>query len=418
MIIDIKIPTPGESITEVEISNWNVKNGEIVYKGQELFEIESEKATLTVTAEEAGKIEILLEANKTIKVDEIACKIDTSYASEKKKEAKEHEKTLKTEDKIVEKQDDTSNKKTENINTDLKITPLAKQLMREKGLTIDDVINGLRRIWKDDVEAIIENSEKQEIKPQNEISEKKTSSRESKTEKMSMLRRKLSERLVSVKNETAMLTTFNEIDMSEVIGIRKKYQEKFVKKHEIKVGFMSFFVKAATKSLLQFPEINAMIDEENIIYHDFTDIGIAVQGKKGLMVPILRNTENMSLAEIEMKIKEFGQKGMQNKLTLDEMTGGTFTITNGGTFGSLLSTPIINPPQSAILGMHNIVERPIAVNGKVEIRPMMYVALSYDHRLIDGKSAVGFLVKIKELIENPLNLLFENKNPLDLLLDI
>jgi 2-oxoglutarate dehydrogenase E2 component (dihydrolipoamide succinyltransferase) len=419
MIIEIKIPTPGESITEVEIANWIVKDGDIVQKGEDLFEVESEKATLNVTAEEGGKIQILVTAHSTIKVGEIACKIDTSFIPEVLVSEK---KQLINEIAVKEEFDtDTKHKiKSDNEKSKIKITPLAKKAMDEKGLSIDDVINGLRRIWKNDIDSVTELKTYNEAETiQSAKIEKYASvSREIREEKMSMLRKKLSERLVSVKNETAMLTTFNEVDMSAVIDIRKKYQDKFVKKYDVKIGFISFFVKAATQSLMLFPEVNAMLDNENIRYHNYADIGIAVQSKKGLMVPILRNTETMSLADIELQIKVFGQKGMENKLTLDEITGGTFTITNGGTFGSLLSTPIINPPQSAILGMHNIVERPMAVNGKVEIRPMMYIALSYDHRIIDGKSAVSFLVKIKEIIENPIKIIFEGRDTIDLLLGL
>jgi len=423
MIIEIKIPTPGESITEVEIAQWLVKDGDIVSKQQDLFEVESEKATLNVSADEAGKIEILQQVGQTVKVGSIACKIDTSFVAEPKinvkketnveeffeKKVENKPKVEKVAEKIV----------SEDKTTKVKITPLAKKLMHDKNLSIDDVINGFRRIVKEDIEIISQLPEEKIVNEENNFGVKKTEiSRESENVKMTSLRRKLSERLVAVKNETAMLTTFNEVDMSAVMDIRKLYQDRFVKKYGVKVGFMSFFVKAVTQALLKFTDVNASIDGENIVYHKFADIGVAVQTQKGLMVPILRNTEAMSLADIELKIKDFGQKGMTNKLSLDEITGGTFTITNGGTFGSLLSTPIINPPQSGILGMHNIVERPIAVNGKVEIRPMMYIALSYDHRIIDGKSAVGFLVKIKELIENPINLILDGKNPIDLLLEI
>jgi len=425
MIIEIKIPTPGESITEVEIAQWLVKDGDIVAKQQDLFEVESEKATLNVTAEEGGKIQILQQAGQTVKVGSIACKLDTSFASEIKKEEKKQAKETNIEEHFDKKTEKPKEEKTvskdviENKDSKLKITPLAKKLMHDKNLSVEDVINGFRRIVKEDIEIISQLADEKTIKSENSISIRTTEvSREKEIVKMTNLRRKLSERLVSVKNETAMLTTFNEVDMSAVMEIRKQYQDRFTKKYGVKVGFMSFFVKAATQALMQFPEVNSSIDGENIVYHRFADIGVAVQTQKGLMVPILRNTETMSLADVELKIKEFGQKGMANKLSLDEITGGTFTITNGGTFGSLLSTPIINPPQSGILGMHNIVERPIAVNGKVEIRPMMYIALSYDHRIIDGKSAVGFLVKIKELIENPINLIMNGKNPMDILLEI
>jgi len=283
--------------------------------------------------------------------------------------------------------------------------------MQEHQLNINDVLNGLRRISKGDIETVMSLPKEENQKTLKEEA-KQTSSyleaenRETKTEKMSSLRRKLSKRLVAVKNETAMLTTFNEIDMSSIMELRKKYQKFFVDKYGVKVGFMSFFLKATAQALKTYPNVNAMIDGENIIYHDYADIGIAVQSAKGLLVPIIRNVGSLGLADIELKIKEYAEKGRKNKISLDEMSGGTFTITNGGTFGSLMSTPIINPPQSGILGMHNIVERPMAINGKVEIRPMMYIALSYDHRIIDGKSAVSFLVMIKNLLENPYKMLF------------
>jgi len=423
MIVDIKIPSPGESITEVEIAQWIVNNGDIVQKDQDIFVVESEKATLVVTAEESGKIQILFESGKSVKVGEIVCKIDTVYSSynelyeNKTSENKQSDNIISNNE--PQKTEVISQIETSENQKNIKITPLAKKIMQEKNLSVDDVINGLRRIWKEDVEAVAELKDNFPVKEKEVFTVSKNEiNRQTTEEKMSMLRRKLSERLVSVKNETAMLTTFNEVDMSSVMEIRNQYQNKFTEKYKVKIGFLSFFVKAATQALMKFPDVNAMIKDENILYHKFADIGIAVQSKKGLMVPVLRNTETMNFADIELKIKEFGLKAIENKLTLDEITGGTFTITNGGTFGSLLSTPIINPPQSAILGMHNIVERPIAVKGKVEIRPMMYIALSYDHRIIDGKSAVGFLVKVKELIENPVNMLFGNENPTQLLLDI
>ncbi len=417
MIIEIKVPTPGESITEVEIAHWHVKDGDIVSKDQELFEVESEKATLNVTAEASGKIEILKNVRESIKVGAIACKIDTAYANN-------------TQTPEIKKQDiqkvESPKTETEDL-SHVKITPLAKKLMQEKNLNLQDIINGYRRIFKEDVE-LIANLDKTEVindtkNTQDNLSQNDTNKTnvvkgEKEVVKMSAIRRKIAERLVAVKNETAMLTTFNELDMSALITIRKQFQEIFVKKYGVKIGYMSFFVKAATNALMLYPEVNASIDGENIVYHRFADIGVAVQSQKGLVVPVLRDTENMSLADIELKIKEFGQKGMANKLSIDEMTGGTFTITNGGIFGSLLSTPIINPPQSGILGMHNIVERPVAVNQKVEIRPMMYIALSYDHRIIDGKSAVSFLIKIKEQIENPVNMLLQNKKLEEILLGI
>lgn len=425
MIVEIKIPSPGESITEVEIAEWLVENGTFVEKNQDIAEIESEKATLNLVADESGKIEVLISAGETAEVGAIACKIDTSVSVEKSSE------TEKTENKTEEKSESTTKNNQQKVeqnkelelkqsdeNKNVKITPLAKKLMHEKGLSVEDIIKGLKRIGKDEIELAEEGLNLPESENVINLPAKRQISRETHSEKMSMLRRKIAERLVAVKNETAMLTTFNEIDMSPVIDMRKKYQKQFVDKFGVKVGFMSFFIKAASEALLFYPEVNAMIDGDHIVFHDYTDIGIAVQSPKGLVVPVLRNTESLSLADIELKIKDFATRGRENKLALDELKNGTFTITNGGTFGSLLSTPIINPPQSGILGMHNIVERPMAINGKVEIKPMMYVALSYDHRLIDGKSAVSFLVKIKELIENPIGLLFEGKSPEEVVLGL
>lgn len=423
-MIDIKIPSPGESITEVEISNWLVENGDYVEQDQEIAEIESDKATLPLMASEAGKIEIIAKAGETIQVGSVACKIDTSAKAPEKEESKKTEDKHKeesksddkakktTEDKKADKQQDT--KQTDSSEHDkVKVSPVAKKLMQENNLNVDDIINGLKRIGKSEVEQVISNKSNTPVNQQ-----KTEASREIERKKISQLRKKLSERLVSVKNETAMLTTFNEVDMTEVIALRKKYQKQFVEKHDIKLGFMSFFTKAVTIALKAFPAVNSQIDGDEILYPDFADIGIAVQTPKGLMVPVVRNVENMNLAQLEKEIKRLADKGRNGKISIDDLQGGTFTITNGGVFGSLLSTPILNPPQSGILGMHNIQERPIAVNGKVEIRPMMYIALSYDHRTIDGKDSVGFLVKIKELLESPYKMLMEDKNIDNLLLGL
>lgn len=423
-MIDINIPSPGESITEVEISNWLVENGDYVEQDQEIAEIESDKATLPLMASESGKIEIIAEAGETIQVGSVACKIDTSAKAPEKDESK------KTEDKRREepKSDDKAKKTTEDKNTDkqqdtkqtssseynkVKVSPVAKKLMQENNLNVEDIIHGLKRIGKAEVEQVISNKSNSPVNQQ-----KTEASREIERKKISQLRKKLSERLVSVKNETAMLTTFNEVDMTEVIALRKKYQKQFIEKHDIKLGFMSFFTKAVTIALKAFPSVNSQIDGDEIIYPDFSDIGIAVQTPKGLMVPVVRNAETMNLAELEKEIKRLADKGRNGKISIDDLQGGTFTITNGGVFGSLLSTPILNPPQSGILGMHNIQERPIAVNGTIEIRPMMYIALSYDHRTIDGKDSVGFLVKIKELLESPYKMLMEENNIDNILLDL
>lgn len=417
-MIEIKIPSPGESITEVEISNWLVESGDYVEKDQEIAEIESDKATLPLMASESGKIEILAEAGNTIEVGSIACKIDDSAkAPEKKEESKTKEeksdkKKSKEEPEKVDQKQNTAIDKSEEYKK-VKISPVAQKLMSENNINLDDVIQGLKRIGKSEIEQVL--SQKT---TQSDVTEKKEASRDVEHKKISQLRKKLSERLVSVKNETAMLTTFNEVDMTEIMNLRSKFQKQFVEKHGTKLGFMSFFTKAVTIALKAYPAVNSQIDGEEILYPDYADIGIAVQTPKGLMVPVVRNAETLNLAELELEIKRLADKGRAGRISLDDLTGGTFTITNGGVFGSLLSTPILNPPQSGILGMHNIQERPIAVNGKVEIRPMMYIALSYDHRTIDGKDSVGFLVKLKELLESPYKMLLGEKSANEILLDI
>lgn len=410
MKIEIKVPSPGESISEVVIASWMVADGDMVSKDQEIAEIESDKATLPLVATVSGKVHITTEAGSTVAVGSVVCTIDSSVvATASQTDEVAPVQTVKEEVK-PKVSETTETKAVQSTDSHVKTTPVAQKMMDEHHLSVEDVINGLRRISKSDVEAVISLPKQTEVSKSETTDAPKGRTRNLRTEKMSSLRKKLSERLVSVKNETAMLTTFNEVDMSAVMKLRESYQKPFVDKYGIKVGFMSFFIKAASVALMKFPEINASIDGDSIVYHDYVDIGIAVQSAKGLLVPILRNTEAMSFADIELKIKEFGEKGKANKIGLEDLTGGTFTITNGGTFGSLLSTPIINPPQSGILGMHNIVERPIALNGQVVIRPMMYIALSYDHRIIDGKSAVSFLVTIKDLIENPTKIYFNGGN--------
>jgi 2-oxoglutarate dehydrogenase E2 component (dihydrolipoamide succinyltransferase) len=421
MIIKVSIPSPGESITEVDLANWLVDDGDFVEKDQEIAEVESDKATLPLIAEKAGKIKILVKTGETIKIGTVACTIDTSASAPKSdtRKSKVTEKPLK---EIAKKDETKAELKVEapksesdksNGADNVKITPLARKLMEEQNLSIDDILNGLQKITTKDVKLVLHNRDT--INSTQSVTEK---SREVKKESMSQLRKKLSKRLVSVKNETAMLTTFNEVDMSEVISIRKKYQKQFIEKHGVKLGFMSFFTKAVTEALRVFPKVNSMIDGEYIITPDYVDIAIAVQTDKGLMVPVLRNTETMSLADIENNIMELADKARKFRLSIEEMSGGTFTITNGGVFGSMLSTPILNPPQSGILGMHNIVERPVAVNGQVEIRPVMYIALSYDHRIVDGRDSVSFLVKVKELLESPYKLLLGGKDPEKALLGI
>ncbi len=393
-----------------------VADGDYVKKNQEIAEIESDKATLNLIAEVSGKIKIITTTNEAVAVGSVACSIDSSEAdnstSPEKIEiaTKKEEASLPVKEKIVEKEENTNY-------PNAKVTPIARKMMEEHKLSVDDIIAGYAKISKKEVSLIIESNHKKE-EPTNNSHSETSETRNITREKMSSLRRKLSKRLVAVKNETAMLTTFNEVDMKPIMDLREKYQKAFVDKHSVKVGFMSLFLKAAAEALMLYPEINAMVDGDEIVYHNYADIGIAVQSAKGLMVPIIRNVEKQTLASIELTIKDFAKRGQLNKIRLDELVNGTFTITNGGTFGSLLSTPIINPPQSAILGMHNIVERPIALEGQVVIRPMMYIAMSYDHRLIDGKSAVGFLVKIKELVENPIRLLFNGKDPEKMILDL
>ena len=412
MIVEIKVPSPGESITEVEIGSWLVEDGAVVTKNQEIAEVESDKATLTIVAGQAGKIEIKAAEGETIEVGAVVCTIDTSVAppqteanpkvSPEEKEAKAGAKETPAPTKEL---------KTSETYDKVKVSPVAKEMMKENDLSVDDVISGLKRLGKKEVEAVLSS-------PRTVVVQPREANRDEDREKMSSLRRKLSARLVSVKNETAMLTTFNEIDMSFVMDMRKNYQQKFIDKHGFKLGFMSFFTKAVAVAAEFHPMVNAQIDGDEIVLPKFVDVGIAVSTPKGLMVPIVRNAESKSVPEIELEIKELAEKARSKKISVEELSGGTITITNGGVFGSLLSTPIINPPQSAILGMHNIVERPVAVNGQVVIRPMMYVALSYDHRVIDGKDSVGFLVKVKEMIENPERMFTNGKDAGELLLGI
>jgi 2-oxoglutarate dehydrogenase E2 component (dihydrolipoamide succinyltransferase) len=406
MIIELKVPSPGESITEVEIANWLKKDGDYVKKDEELAEIESDKATLTINAEQAGKLSIKVAAGEKVNVGDVVATVDTSVEAP----AGTAPAPAKVEEKVapVVQAAPAAEKASYAAGTP---SPAAAKLMAENNISPNQVKGSGpgQRILKSDVLDLLEAG----------FGEKSGEiSREQKREKMSMLRRRLSQRLVSVKNETAMLTTFNEVDMSNVMQLRKEYKDKFKEVHGIGLGFMSFFTKAVTIALKQFPAVNAQIDGEEIVFHNYCDVGIAVSTPKGLMVPVVRNAETLSLADIERQIAALAAKARDGKLSVDEMSGGTFTITNGGVFGSMLSTPIINPPQSGILGMHNIVERPVAVNGKVEIRPIMYVALSYDHRIIDGRESVGFLYKVKELIENPKRMLFAGKKGEEVLLGI
>ena len=388
MVLEMKIPSPGESITEVEISQWLVKDGDIVTKDQTIAEIDSDKATLDLPAEESGKITLKAEEGDLMAVGDIVCLIDTSVASDTKPLIKEPlVKEVKEEKKFDLVEDD-----------GISITPLARNIASDKGIDINEIKAKGDKITKDDVLKVVP-----------AMGSSNDEGRSENREKLSMLRRKVAERLVSVKNETAMLTTFNEADLSNIFELRKKYKEAFSQKHGVGLGFMSFFTKAVTRALKLYPDVNSMIDGNEKISFNYCDISIAVSGPKGLMTPILRNSENLSFAAVEQEIKRLADHVRNKTITVDDLTGGTFTISNGGVFGSMLSTPIINPPQSGILGMHNIIQRPVAVDGKVEIRPMMYLALSYDHRIIDGNQSVGFLIAVKEGVEDPENILMDGK---------
>ncbi len=412
-VLEMKVPSPGESITEVEIASWLVKDGDYVEKDQPIAEVDSDKATLELPAEESGIITLKAEEGEVVQVGQVVCLIDRSaakpvIASEAKQpqtsetkeapKADENKEAPKAEEKVVEKPAIVEKPATYATGTP---SPAAKKILDEKGISSSQVSGSGRdgRITKEDAETA-------SVAPMGSVNST-SGSRAQTTTKLSMLRRKLAARLVSVKNETAMLTTFNEVDMTEIFRIRKQYKDEFAAKHGVNLGFMSFFTKAVTRALKMYPDVNASIDGDFKINYDFCDVSIAVSGPKGLMVPVLRNAENMSFRGVEANIKLLADKVRDGSVTVDEMTGGTFTITNGGVFGSMLATPIINPPQSAILGMHNIIQRPIAVNGEVVIHPMMYVALSYDHRIIDGRESVGFLVAVKEGIDNPVEILMD-----------
>ena len=393
MILEMKVPSPGESITEVEIAQWLVKDGDYVKKDQAVAEVDSDKATLELPAEQSGIITLKAEEGDAVAVGDIVCIIDTEG---KPKDSDSKEKV----DTVSKIEIHSDNKPQENHTyASGSPSPAAKKIISEKNIDIS-LINGTGkngRITKDDA---IKAKASMGSMPVN-------GARDLSTKKMSLLRRKVAERLVSAKNETAMLTTFNEVDMSEIFNIRKKYKEAFISKHDVSLGFMSFFTKAVVRALKTYPDVNSMIDGDQQISYNYCDISVAVSGPKGLMVPVVRNAESLSFSQIESEIKRLAVAARDGKITVDDMTGGTFTISNGGVFGSMLSTPIINPPQSGILGMHNIIERPVANNGEVVIRPMMYLALSYDHRIIDGRESVGFLVAIKEALEDPINLLMD-----------
>jgi len=393
MKIHIQVPSPGESIHEVTVARWLVENGSYVEKDTEIAELESDKATLTLNAEQSGIIEILIPQGKTVEVGTIACTIDTDA----------HQQTKKQDQKI----NKTTTSKESNVHNTTKVTPLAQKMIDEMGLNTNTLKNEYsNRITTEVVKNYIHSTETKQLNYE----------RTEKRIELSPLRKKLSERLMQAKNSTAMLTTFNEIDMSALIDIRSKYKEIFTQKHGVKLGFMSFFAKATTIALKEYPIVNSRLDGHQLIYFDYIDLGIAAQTEKGLVVPVVRNAESKSLSQLEREIFELAEKARNKKISIAELEGGTFSITNGGVFGSLLATPLLNYPQTAILGMHAIQNRPIALNNQIEIRPMMYIALSYDHRILDGKDSILFLKRIKELIENPI--LMYNNLTLEKFLDL
>ena len=396
MILEMPVPSPGESISEVEIAQWLVKDGDYVEKDQTIAEVDSDKATLDLPAQESGIITLKAEEGDTVLVGDIVCTIDTTA----KKATKEIKVDSTDKSNLIKEIEEDKIEKKETKKIIDAPSPAAKKILEEKGIKPENVLgtgkNG--RISKEDALKALPKVDIDSISKNREIESKK----------MSLLRRKVSERLVAVKNQTAMLTTFNEVNMTPIFDLRKKYKEAFKSTHDVSLGFMSFFTKAVVNALKDFPDVHSMIDGDQQIKFDFYDISIAVSGPKGLMVPVVRDAQKLTFAGIEKEIKRLALKARDGLITVEDMSGGTFTISNGGVFGSMLSTPILNPPQSAILGMHNIIERPIAVHGKVEIHPMMYLALSYDHRIIDGKESVGFLLKVKELLENPIEGLMNN----------
>ena len=428
MILEMKVPSPGESITEVEIATWLVQDGDYVEKDQAIAEVDSDKATLELPAEASGIITLKAEEGDAVAVGEVVCLIDTDAEkpgdSDEKESSKSDDKEETKTPETFKKGDEGSNEK--DVEKELSkeqeavpnkdnhekapnpaketyasgvASPAAKKILSEKNVSASDIKGTGKdgRITKDDA-----------VNAQPSMGTPTGGSRGTSRSRMSMLRRKVAERLVEAKNTTAMLTTFNEVDMSPIFALREEYKETFKTRHGVSLGFMSFFTMAVVRALKMYPAVNSMIDGQEMISYDFCDISIAVSGPKGLMVPVIRNAENLSFRGIEAEVKRLAIRARDGQITVDEMTGGTFTISNGGVFGSMLSTPIINPPQSGILGMHNIIERPVAIDGKVEIRPIMYVALSYDHRIIDGKESVGFLVAVKEALENPTELLMNN----------
>ena len=397
MILEMKVPSPGESITEVEIATWLVEDGDYVEKDQPIAEVDSDKATLELPAEESGIITLQAEEGDAVEVGAVVCLIDTAAEKPEGSSATPTSTSVKEAPKAT-----PVKKEVATTYATGTASPAAKKILAEKDIDVSSITGTGKagRITKEDaVKAVPSMGTMPE-----------DGSRGTTRKKMSMLRRKVAERLVAVKSETAMLTTFNEVNMQPIFDLRTQYKEDFKAKHGVGLGFMSFFTLAVVRALKMYPDVNSMIDGDFKIEHDFQDISIAVSGPKGLMVPVIRNAEKLSFRGVESEVKRLAIRARDGQITIDEMTGGTFTITNGGVFGSMLSTPIINPPQSGILGMHNIVNRPMAVNGEVVIQPIMYVALSYDHRIIDGRESVGFLVAVKEALENPVELLMDN-NP-------
>ena len=409
MTSEIIVPNPGESITQVQVAKWLVSDGEEVDKDQEVVEIDSDKASFPLTAPEDGILRILVAEGETVAVGVTIARIEPSPGGTKPSREKTAVVPEKKVPVIIK-----DKKPSENSKTGTHISPLAEKIRTEKNIQKEDVFAAFegKRIGKKDIETYISRTESQE-KAGN-----LPGSRNLERRKLSTLRLKLAERLVAVKNETAMLTTFNEVNMRNILDIKEKHNDAFKEKFGVGIGFMSFFTKAVTLALREFPQVNSMLDKDELVIPDYVDIGIAVSAPKGLVVPVIRNAEKMSIPELEVKIKELAVKARDNHITIEDMKGGTFTITNGGVFGSMMSTPILNPPQSAILGMHKIMERPIAVNGNVEIHPMMYIALSYDHRVIDGKESVSFLVKVKEYIEDPLKMEMEGEDPVLMLMGL
>ena len=401
-IVEIKIPSPGESITEVEIGSWLKADGDYVQLDETICEIETDKATLPLIAESAGALKIILQEGETAGIGDVACSIDTEAAQPETSSAEISSVTSETADSPEQSVSTTDSYAAGHP------SPAARKMMAEQGIANVSGGGPGRRITKEDVQqhgrqvpAAVVTAESAQQAEAPEVS----GSRNKKRERLSRLRRKLAERLVAVKSETAMLTTFNEVDMQAIFDLRSQSKDVFLEKYKVKLGFMGLFTKACTEALKDFPAVNAQLDGDEIVFHDYVDMGIAVSAPKGLMVPVVRNAESLTLPQIETEIGRLAKRARDNKLSIDEMEGGTFSITNGGVFGSMLSTPILNPPQSAILGMHNIVERPMAVNGKVVIRPVMYLALSYDHRIVDGQQSVSFLVRVRENLENPTRML-------------